>query len=50
MVPRESVAKLFEEFDKADIMKVILGLVEEIQDLELKVFNLEYKLDNLNKD
>lgn len=48
MVTEEEVSKLYEDFNNVQIMKVILGLIEEIQGLETKIYDLEDKLENIN--
>ena len=48
MVTEEDVSKLYGDFNNIQIMKVILGLIEEIQGLETKIFDLEDKLENID--
>lgn len=49
MTTEEDVSKLFGDFDNIQIMRVILSLIEEIQNLETKIFDLEEKLEDINK-
>ena len=48
MVTEEDISKLFSDFNNVQIMKVIVGLIEEIQGLETKIFDLEDKLENID--
>ena len=49
MVTEEDISKLYGDFNSVQIMKVIVGLIEEIQNLEIKIFDLEDKLENYDK-